>query len=115
MDRDIITCVHASLRSQDGTLQAMLGELRWTPTKRANHWYNTPAMNEHTPYLLGLSRVPGIGPARMRLLLDHFGDAHATWQATYADLVEGGLDKKSAESLIETRRNLDLDTEIARL
>ena len=72
-------------------------------------------MNEQTPYMLGLSRVPGIGPARMRLLLDHFGDAHATWQATYADLVEAGLDRKSADALIETRRTLDLDAEIARL
>ena len=59
--------------------------------------------------------MPGIGPARMRLLLDAFGDAHTTWRATYADLIEASLDRKSADALIETRRTLDLEAELSRL
>jgi len=72
-------------------------------------------MNPQTPYLIGLSRVPGIGPARMRLLLNAFGEAEDAWRATYADLLAAKLDGKSADALIETRRALDLDTEIERL
>jgi DNA processing protein len=72
-------------------------------------------MNPQTPYLIGLSRVPGIGPARMRLLLDYFDEAETAWRATFADLIAAGLDSRSADALIETRRTLNLDIEMERL
>ena len=72
-------------------------------------------MNVQTPYLIGLSMVPGIGPARMRLLLDHFGQPEGAWQATYADLVDVGLDRKTADALVETRRTLDLEGQLERI
>lgn len=51
----------------------------------------------------------------MRLLLDQFSEAEAAWHATFADLIVAGLDSKTADSLIETRRTLDLDSEMERL
>ena len=72
-------------------------------------------MHDQTPYWVGLSRVPGIGPARMRALLNYFGDAESAWTAMYGDLALAGLDTRSAEALLATRRALDLDREMARL
>ncbi len=71
--------------------------------------------SDQTPFWVGLSRVPGIGPARTRRLLDCFGSAEAAWCATRADLLASGLDHKSTEALIETRRTLDLHAEMRRL
>lgn len=64
-------------------------------------------MLDQTPYWVSLSRVPGIGPARFRRLLDYFGEAETAWYATYADLQAAGLDHRSAMSLTEIRRNAD--------
>src|SRR5438876_8776504 len=72
-------------------------------------------MNDDTRYWVDLSRVPGIGPARMRMLLDFFGGAEAAWQATAGDLPAAGLDDRTAQALLETRRTLDLDAEVERL
>src|SRR5438552_5443508 len=72
-------------------------------------------MTDQTPYWIALSKVPGIGPARMRLLLDYFESPEQAWGATYADLLEAGLDAKTTEALAAARRDADLDTEMARL
>jgi DNA processing protein len=72
-------------------------------------------MTDNTPFYIGLSKVAGIGPVRVRKLLDAFGDAQTAWQATYADLVGAGLEHKLAQALLETRRTTDLDREMERL
>jgi DNA processing protein len=59
--------------------------------------------------------VQGIGPARMRRLLDYFGDAETAWYATLGDLAGAGLESRVAEALVETRRTVDLDREMERL
>jgi DNA processing protein len=72
-------------------------------------------MTEQTPYWIALSQVVGIGPARMHLLLDYFGSAEAAWNALYADLLQAGLDTKTADTLVAVRRNADLGVEMERL
>src|SRR5215210_4422015 len=72
-------------------------------------------MDDQTAYMIGLSKVVGIGPARMRLLLDNFGSAEAAWKASAAELLAAGLDGKTTEALIEARRRADLDAEMARI
>ncbi len=72
-------------------------------------------MTNETAYWVGLSKAQGIGPARMRLLLNYFGDAEAAWHSTYADLLASGLDARSAESLLDTRRNFEPDAALAKL
>ncbi len=66
-------------------------------------------------YWIGLSRVPGIGPARLQRLITHFGDARSAWEATPADLAAAGLDPSVVEALGILRRTLDLDAELERL
>lgn len=72
----------------------------------------------HAPelrYLVGLSLLPGIGPARFRRLLDHYGDAERVWHAPERELERLGVDSKSLPLLIETRRALSLDQEMERI
>jgi DNA processing protein len=66
-------------------------------------------------YWIGFSKVPGIGPARLRVLLDYFGDIEQAWQAGPDELCAIGLNKRSVESLYKVRSTLDLDAELEKL
>jgi DNA processing protein len=66
-------------------------------------------------YWIGFNKVTGIGAARLRALLDYFGDLEIAWQASGADLQQAGLDRRSLANLLEARRTLDLDAEVERL
>lgn len=72
-------------------------------------------MQDHTAYWVALSRVPGIGPARFRRLLDFFGDVERAWRATYADLQAAGLDHRTSLALAELRRTSDPLTMLAKI
>lgn len=72
----------------------------------------------HAPelrYLVGLSLLPGIGPARFRRLLDHYGDAERAWRAPERELERLGVDSKSLPLLTEKRHSLDLNREMERI
>jgi len=68
-----------------------------------------------TKYWVGFNIVPGIGPARLTRLLDHFGDAGTAWRAAPLDLARAGLDRRSLQSLLTMRNKLDLDAEMQRI
>ncbi len=72
-------------------------------------------MPTHAPYYIALSKVPGIGPARMRRLLDYFGTVERAWRATLGDLLACGLDGRAALAMVEARRTTDLDAELEQL
>jgi DNA processing protein len=66
-------------------------------------------------YWLGFNRVMGIGPAKLRALLDHFGDLETAWRASSSDLREAGLDRRALEYLLAARSAMDLDAEVAKV
>jgi len=66
-------------------------------------------------YWVGFNRVHGIGPHRLRALLDYFGDIESAWHAPADALRRAGLDRRSLENLLTTRSTLSLDDEIARI
>ncbi len=66
-------------------------------------------------YWVGFNRVPGIGSARLRALLDYFGDPEVAWNAPVHDLQQAGLDRRSLANLLQARSELDLDAEMERL
>lgn len=66
-------------------------------------------------YWIGFNLVPGIGPARLRSLLERFGDLKSAWQADPRELSEAGLDRRSLESLISTRKEISLEEEEAKV
>ncbi len=70
---------------------------------------------EDIRYWVGFNKVPGIGAARLRALLDYFGDLEVAWRAPTHDLQQAGLDRRSLASLLRVRDALDLDAEMERL
>jgi DNA processing protein len=70
---------------------------------------------EDIRYWVGFTKVAGIGAARLRALLDYFGDLESAWSATAHDLRQAGLDKRSLGNLLQARERLDLDGELERL
>ncbi len=72
-------------------------------------------MHDSTRYYLGFNLVNGIGPARLERLRDAFGSLGDAWGASAGELLRIGLDPKSVESLLSTRRSLDLDAELERI
>lgn len=70
---------------------------------------------EDLRYWIGFNKVTGIGAARLRALLDYFGDLEAAWQASAHDLRCAGLDQRSLDNLCQTRRELNLDREVDKL
>jgi len=65
-------------------------------------------------YWIGFNLVRGIGPARLRRLLDHFGDAATAWNAPAGELQGVGLDRRSLENLLTVRRQVDLEQQLRR-
>jgi len=66
-------------------------------------------------YYLGFSLTPGIGPVRLRRLLEHLGSPERAWRATAGELREAGLDEPCIANLLATRERLDLSAELARI
>jgi len=75
-------------------------------------------MNNHKRndrYWVGFNIVRGIGPMRLRALLDYFGDVERAWHAPSGELHRAGLDRRSLERLLAARATLDLDQEMERI
>lgn len=66
-------------------------------------------MDEHKKFWVGFNLVKGIGPARVRALLDFFGDLSAAWQAPVSGLEAAGLSGKPLENLLQIRSENELD------
>ncbi len=80
------------------------------------HCYNQPAMpRPDIAYLVGLSLLPGIGPARFHKLLDRFKEPERAWRASEQEFVSLGVDAKSMPALLEKRHTLSLEREMDRL
>jgi DNA processing protein len=72
-------------------------------------------VTDKLPYWVGFSKVQGIGPMRLRSLLDYYGDIEAAWQADPGELRAIGLDKRSIENLYKLRHSLNLEAEMEKL
>jgi DNA processing protein len=66
-------------------------------------------------YWVGFNIVRGIGPTRLRALLDYFGDVKQAWHAPTEELRRAGLDRRSLRNLLAARAALDLDRELERI
>jgi DNA processing protein len=66
-------------------------------------------------YWLAFTRVLGVGPSRLRRLLDHFGTLAEAWGAGPVGWKAAGIEPKVAASIAERRRAIDPERELARL
>jgi DNA processing protein len=64
---------------------------------------------------VGFNIVPSIGPAKVRALLDHFGDLELAWHAERGALEQAGMDRRAIDNLVKLRTQLDLDAEMEKL
>ncbi len=56
-------------------------------------------------YWMAFNLVKGIGSARMRLLLEYFGEAQTAWEASAAELEAAGLHARLVESMAQARKD----------
>ncbi len=63
-------------------------------------------------YWVAFNRAPGIGPAKVRALLDHFGDLASAWHASAAELHEAGLDRRAVENLLTLRKSYQPESDL---
>jgi DNA processing protein len=66
-------------------------------------------------YWLGFNLVKGIGPAKLKVLIDRFGDVEGAWRASDGDLAALGLDRRTINTFLQTRSSVDLDTELQKV
>ena len=72
-------------------------------------------MTDNLGLWVGFSKVAGIGPARLRMLLDYYGHIEAAWNANPGELRAIGLDRRSVENLVKVRHRIDLEAELKKL
>jgi DNA processing protein len=68
-----------------------------------------------TAFWVAFNRVNGIGPARLRALLEVCGTVDAAWRATLSQMQAARLDRKSIEALLLAQRSLKPDAELERV
>ncbi len=66
-------------------------------------------------YWVGFNLVRGIGPVRLRALIEVFGSIEAAWTASEAALRSVKLNDRIMENLLQVRRQSDLDEVMARI
>jgi DNA processing protein len=60
-------------------------------------------------YLIALHSVNGLGPIRLKLLLDFFKDPKLVWEAPEKELRELGLPRNALANLLEVRKKLEVE------
>lgn len=71
-------------------------------------------MNKTTEnkYWIGFSKIPGVGRVKIALLLNMFGSLENAWNASMDELINSGLDSKTADSVVRHRNKISLDREL---
>ncbi|MBI4037230.1 DNA-protecting protein DprA [Candidatus Daviesbacteria bacterium] len=64
-------------------------------------------MIKNLPYLVALHSVNGLGPIRLKALLNYFQDPKLAWEGSSKEILALGLPPKVVDLLIETRKKLD--------
>lgn len=62
---------------------------------------------KHVDYLLALHNIEGLGPIRLKALLDYFEDPKIIWEASQTELLATNLPRNVVEQLVLTRKTLD--------
>lgn len=66
-------------------------------------------------YLNALNLIPGVGSAKIKILLDFFGNAENTWKAEDSQLSQSGIGEKLSAIIIEKRKDINPDQEWEKL
>lgn len=58
-------------------------------------------------YILALHSIDGLGPIRLKVVLDYFKDPKLAWEANGSELLTIGIPRPTVDLLLETRKKLD--------
>jgi DNA processing protein len=61
---------------------------------------------------IGFNMASGVGPVRVRRLIDHFGSLEQAWRASTAELRTAGLDERVAANVDTVRNSKDVAREL---
>lgn len=59
------------------------------------------------PYLLALHSIDGLGPIRLKAILNYFKDPKLAWEANESELLKLGIYRNTVSKLFETRKKLE--------
>ncbi|MCL5784725.1 MAG: DNA-processing protein DprA [Patescibacteria group bacterium] len=62
---------------------------------------------DNIEYLLALHSINGLGPIRLKAMLDYFQDPQRAWQAEAKEISQIGIPQNVVNLLVETRKKLD--------
>lgn len=66
-------------------------------------------------FLNALNKINGLGPQKMKILLDFFGDPQKIWEADIETLEKSGIGKNISEKMISERKKINPDEEWGKL
>lgn len=69
-------------------------------------------MSSELKYLHALNSIPGIGPATLRILKNHFGTYETAWRAGEHELGQTGITARALQSILWKRPSLHPDHEL---
>lgn len=64
-------------------------------------------MLKNPQYLLALHTIDGLGPIRLRAILDYFKDPKLAWEASGSEIRQLGIPQPTVDLLLETRKKLE--------
>lgn len=66
-------------------------------------------------YYNAFNLMPFIGPSKIKLLLAHFSSLEYAWNANVGDLLNAGIENKTAARIIDAKRNISPEREYEKL
>lgn len=66
-------------------------------------------------YWVGFNQIKGIGSARLKAILNYFGDLQVAWDAPVSALKAAGLTEKIVETFVQTRGKINLTEELEKI
>jgi DNA processing protein len=66
-------------------------------------------MNKEIKFWIGFNLVKGIGPVRLKRILEYFDDIQSAWMAPKFQLQAAGLSEKLSQRIIQLRQQVNLD------
>lgn len=62
---------------------------------------------KNIPYLLALHSIDGLGPIRLKAIIDYFKDPKLAWEANVGEMRKIGIPQPTIDLFAETRKKLD--------
>ncbi|MDP2661805.1 MAG: DNA-processing protein DprA, partial [Dehalococcoidia bacterium] len=69
----------------------------------------------NTPFAVAFSLISGVGPVKLRLIQERFGDLSWAWRAGAADFAAAGLDDRTVQEIVARRPAISPEREMERL